>query len=98
MARSRRESHHNDGITDPARLQQTSATKSAQSGHCHRAERCPLLGVKQASDWLASMSAFDGEFNRSLQHTARSQLAGGFKAQGLARVLMNHRANLAGYA
>jgi hypothetical protein len=33
MARSRRESHHNDGITDQKSLQRTSATKSAQSGH-----------------------------------------------------------------
>jgi hypothetical protein len=31
----------------------------AQSGHCHRAERCPLLGVKRTSDWQASMSASD---------------------------------------
>jgi hypothetical protein len=47
MARFRRESHHSDGITDQISLQRTSATKSAQSGHCHRAERCPLLGVKR---------------------------------------------------
>jgi hypothetical protein len=33
MARSRRESHHSDGITDQKNLQQTSATKSAISGH-----------------------------------------------------------------
>jgi hypothetical protein len=33
MARSRRESHHSDGITDQKSLQRTSATKSAQSGH-----------------------------------------------------------------
>ena len=62
------------------------------------AEGSLLLGVKRTSRSRSVMSAFDGEFNRSLQHTARSQLAGGFKAQGLARVLMNHRANLAGYA
>jgi hypothetical protein len=31
----------------------------AQSGHCHRAERCPLLGVKRTSVEGASMSAFD---------------------------------------
>jgi hypothetical protein len=49
MARSRRESHHNDGITDPARLQQTSATKSAQSGHRAAEFKCPLLGVKRTS-------------------------------------------------
>jgi hypothetical protein len=34
MARSRRESHHSDGITDQKNLQQTSATKSANSRHC----------------------------------------------------------------
>jgi hypothetical protein len=33
MVRSRRESHHSDGITDPNNLQQISATKSANSGH-----------------------------------------------------------------
>jgi hypothetical protein len=33
MARSRRESHHNDGITDQKSLQRTSATKSAKSRH-----------------------------------------------------------------
>ena len=33
MVRSRRESHHSDGITDPNNLQQISATKSAKSGH-----------------------------------------------------------------
>ncbi len=35
MVRSRRESHHSDGITDPNNLQQISATKSATSGHCY---------------------------------------------------------------
>jgi hypothetical protein len=35
MARSRRESHHSDGITDQKNLQQTSATKSATSGPGH---------------------------------------------------------------
>jgi hypothetical protein len=33
MLSSRRESLHSDGITDPKNLQQTSATKSALSGH-----------------------------------------------------------------
>ena len=33
MARSRRKSHHSDGITDQKSLQRTSATKSAISGH-----------------------------------------------------------------
>jgi hypothetical protein len=46
MARSRRESHHNDGITDPARLQQTSATKSAKSGLMLNT-RCPTGNGKQ---------------------------------------------------
>jgi len=31
----------------------------AQSGHCHRAERCPLLGVKRTLAGHVSMSAFD---------------------------------------
>jgi hypothetical protein len=59
MARSRRESHHNDGITDPARLQQTSATKSAQSGHLDCAEGCLLSGVKRTSPFDRVMSAYD---------------------------------------
>ena len=33
MVRTRRESHHCNGITDPKRLQPSFATKSAQSGH-----------------------------------------------------------------
>jgi hypothetical protein len=33
MARSRRESHHSDGITNQKSPQLTSATKSANSGH-----------------------------------------------------------------
>src|SRR6516162_3202901 len=40
----------------------------AQSGHYRSAKRCPLLGVKQTSDWRASMSAFDGGLKRSKQH------------------------------
>ena len=38
MVRSRRKSHHSDGITDPNNLQQISATKSARSGlvHCSK--------------------------------------------------------------
>src|SRR6516165_7241783 len=47
MARSRRESHHSDGITEPAKLQRASATKSAQSGHPDTLNQCPLLGVKR---------------------------------------------------
>jgi hypothetical protein len=43
-SRFRRESHHSDGITDQISLQRTSATKSAQSGHYRRTERCPLFG------------------------------------------------------
>jgi hypothetical protein len=39
MARSRRESHHSDGITDQKNLQQTSATKSAISGLMHCSNR-----------------------------------------------------------
>ena len=31
----------------------------AQSGHCHRAERCPLSGVKRTLIRPAPMSAFD---------------------------------------
>ena len=38
MVRSRRESHHSDGITDPNNLQQISATKSAKSGLMHRSK------------------------------------------------------------
>jgi hypothetical protein len=59
MVRTRRESHHHDGITDPKDLQLPFATKSAQSGHRHRAERCPLLGVKRTSAAANPMSAFD---------------------------------------
>jgi len=53
MVRTRRESHHHDGITDPKDLQLPFATKSAQSGHGHRTQQCPLLG---------------GGFNGSTQH------------------------------
>jgi hypothetical protein len=37
MVRTRRESHHHDGITDPKDLQLPFATKSARSGlkHCN---------------------------------------------------------------
>jgi hypothetical protein len=41
MVRSRRESHHSDGITDQKNLQQTSATKSAINGHMHRSKLHP---------------------------------------------------------
>ena len=43
MVRTRRESHHHDGITDPKDLQLPFATKSAQSGHPTVARQCPLL-------------------------------------------------------
>ena len=56
MARSRRESHHNDGITDQKSLQRTSATKSAQSGHPTVVRQCPLLGVKRTSQCAYLMS------------------------------------------
>jgi hypothetical protein len=59
MVRSRRESHHSDGITDPNNLQQISATKSAQSGHSGHAQRCPLSGVKQTLQIRPAMSAYD---------------------------------------
>jgi hypothetical protein len=38
MVRSRRESHHSDGITDQKSLQRTSATKSANSGLVQRSK------------------------------------------------------------
>ena len=38
MVRSRRESHHSDGITDPNNLQQISATKSANCRLMHRSK------------------------------------------------------------
>jgi hypothetical protein len=40
MVRTRRESHHCDGITDPKRPQPPFATKSAQSGHPNRVGEC----------------------------------------------------------
>ena len=40
MLRSRRESPHNDGITEPDNLQQTFATKSAKSGHAAMSDWC----------------------------------------------------------
>jgi hypothetical protein len=46
MVRSRRESHHSDGITDQKNLQQTSATKSAKSGLMQRS--------KQHRYWITS--------------------------------------------
>ena len=42
MLRSRRESLHRNGITDLAPLQQTSATKSANSGHLTQPDLGPL--------------------------------------------------------
>jgi len=49
MVRTRRESHHCNGITDPKRLQPSFATKSAQSGHQATEFQCLLLGVKRTS-------------------------------------------------
>jgi hypothetical protein len=46
MVRSRRESHHSDGITDPNNLQQISATKSAQSGLMHRNKELSLFEAR----------------------------------------------------
>jgi hypothetical protein len=43
MANSRRESHHRNGITDLDSLQQTSATKSAQSVTSLRRKNMTLL-------------------------------------------------------
>ena len=37
----------------------TSATKSAQSGHHDRTQRCPLSGVKRTSSGRATMSVSD---------------------------------------
>jgi hypothetical protein len=42
MLRSRRESHHNDGITERDCLQQTSTTKSALSRRCVLGRACSL--------------------------------------------------------
>ena len=36
--------------------------------HFNTHYECPLLGVKRTSGGGASMSAFDGGFNRSTQH------------------------------
>jgi hypothetical protein len=59
MVRSRRESHHSDGITGQKSLQRTSATKSAQSGHSTADRQCLLSGIKRT--WRApnTMSASD---------------------------------------
>ena len=48
MVRSRRESHHSDGITDPNNLQQISATKSAISKlmHCSKIEE--IQGIQRS--------------------------------------------------
>jgi hypothetical protein len=43
MLRPCRESLHSDGITDQKSLQQTSATKSARSGHVEVSSIGPLL-------------------------------------------------------
>ena len=54
MLHSRRESLHRNGITDLDLLQQTSATKSAQSRHAEGQPRCPLLGVMRTSQALSA--------------------------------------------
>ena len=41
----------------------------AQSGHDVLRRACPLLGVKRTWLFAAQMSAFDGRFNRSTQHS-----------------------------
>jgi hypothetical protein len=76
MVRSRRESHHSDGITDQKSLQQTSATKSAQSGHPTVARQCLLSRVKPISGFQSVMSAFDPEqtFSASFDHFVDDQL------------------------
>jgi hypothetical protein len=43
MVRSRRESHHSDGITNQKSPQLTSATKSAKSRHCAMRQRTSLF-------------------------------------------------------
>jgi hypothetical protein len=48
MVRSRRESHHGDGITDHKSLQRTSATKSAISRHLVRLFDHLVGGDKQS--------------------------------------------------
>jgi hypothetical protein len=47
MLRSRRESHHRNGITDLDPLQQTSATKSAPSGPAEIARGCLLIAANR---------------------------------------------------
>jgi len=52
MARSRRESHHNDGITDQKNLQRTSATKSVTSRHrVMMSVACPAYTLKADIDY-----------------------------------------------
>ena len=46
MLRSRRESHHRNGITDLNPLQQTSATKSALLGHRRPVGESLLLALR----------------------------------------------------
>ena len=43
MVRTRRESHHCNGITDPKRLQPSFATKSAKSRHSAPRQKPPLF-------------------------------------------------------
>src|SRR5213080_1098336 len=50
MLRSRRESHHSNGITGQKRLQRTSATKSVISRHHGLDLRCPLITRRPASN------------------------------------------------
>src|SRR5262245_55686726 len=56
MLRSRRESHHSNGITEHDSLQPTSATKSALLGPPAMSAFAPLSGAKRTS--AASASAW----------------------------------------
>jgi len=57
MLRSRRESHHSNGIAGQKRLQRTSATKSVRSGHCLGRRSKSLSG-----NWIASLQENDACF------------------------------------
>ena len=77
MARSRRESHHSDGITDPNNLQQISATKSAQSGRAGRRLSRQLSGVKRTSRFQCVTSAFDPKRTFAAKIAVVHNMAGG---------------------
>jgi hypothetical protein len=56
----RKQAEHMAAPTNSANVTPTrSRPHMAQSGLCHRAERCPLLGVKRTSPFQSVMSAFD---------------------------------------